>query len=542
MPPFLRRALIFVAATAALAFGWSLFWFVCDDAYIAFRYVSNSDAGRGYVWNPPPFLPVEGYSSFLWVALLDVVWRVTGVEPPVAANPILLVASIGTLAVVAHMALSLAARLPLRTAPPELWMGLALLAVVSNRNTLTWASSGLETGLFNLLVVAWTAVGALGTDGPRRAHGLAALAALLYLCRPDGLLFLAATLALLAFEVRRAPGRALAALWLAIPAAHFAWRLSFYGYPLPNPAYAKHTGWWPDMGAAYLASFLLENGAWVPAIAFFVGAAAWTRVSHAAHDLARAIVPLTLVAQAAYYTILIGGDHFEYRVYLPLVTLLPVGLLWAAGERGWSPRTTVTAFALYFALGWPIQWAHWWHTHTLTAPKSDRTFRLAPHTPTPLRPIATAFDGLQAHMLSHMVGIRHQGHVIYAHHIQPATWPTRAQGALIDDPADVPVIARGGVGYPGWVLPNVAILDYRGLNDLVCARNPVRAQKSRAMAHDREAPKGYLACFEPNVSLDAESPTKLRVRARGAPLTAARIVACEQEFLEKVTRIARAGG
>lgn len=56
-----------------LFYGWKLFWFMTDDAYIAFRYVSNSMLGLGYVWNPPPFHPVEGYTSFLWVAILDIV-------------------------------------------------------------------------------------------------------------------------------------------------------------------------------------------------------------------------------------------------------------------------------------------------------------------------------------------------------------------------------------------------------------------------------------------------------------------------------------
>ena len=35
--------------------GWRLFWFLTDDAYITFRYASNSLLGFGYTWNPPPF-------------------------------------------------------------------------------------------------------------------------------------------------------------------------------------------------------------------------------------------------------------------------------------------------------------------------------------------------------------------------------------------------------------------------------------------------------------------------------------------------------
>src|SRR5262245_57502299 len=74
-------ALVALAAAAGLYAGWRSFWFLCDDAYIAFRYAAQSLQGLGYTWNPPPFRPVEGYTSFLWLVLLEGVWRVTGAPP-----------------------------------------------------------------------------------------------------------------------------------------------------------------------------------------------------------------------------------------------------------------------------------------------------------------------------------------------------------------------------------------------------------------------------------------------------------------------------
>src|SRR5262245_3439498 len=92
------RVLLCLVAAWLLLVGWSLFWFQCDDAYIAFRYVSNSQLGWGYTWNPPPFRRVEGYTSFLWVVLLDAVWRLFGVEPPESANWLALAFPAGSLA------------------------------------------------------------------------------------------------------------------------------------------------------------------------------------------------------------------------------------------------------------------------------------------------------------------------------------------------------------------------------------------------------------------------------------------------------------
>ena len=63
----------------------------------------------GYTWNPPPLQPVEGYTNFLWMALLDGVWTLLGVEPPDAANWLSLMFAAGTLALV----MALAWRLPL---------------------------------------------------------------------------------------------------------------------------------------------------------------------------------------------------------------------------------------------------------------------------------------------------------------------------------------------------------------------------------------------------------------------------------------------
>ena len=66
-----RRAVVGAILLAALGlaiWGWNLFLFTTDDAYIAFRYVDNNRMGHGLVWNPPPFRPVEGYTSLLLVA------------------------------------------------------------------------------------------------------------------------------------------------------------------------------------------------------------------------------------------------------------------------------------------------------------------------------------------------------------------------------------------------------------------------------------------------------------------------------------------
>ena len=87
------------------------------------------------------------------------------------------------------------------------------------------------------------------------------------------------------------------------------------------------------------------------------------------------------------------------------------------------------------------------------------------------------------------------------------------------------MLAHASVGYPAWTMPNVAILDKLGLNDRVIARTPKQG-KRRKMAHDRQPPKGYIACFDPNVREDGTIQPRV--------LKDAEVRACETRFGEKV--------
>ena len=190
----LFRVVLGLTVVIAAFVGWKLFLFTVDDAYIAFRYISNSLAGYGLTWNPPPFRAVEGYSSFLWVVVLGEVWRIFGVEPPAAANYLSLAFGYATLFIgyrfIARM------RLP-EALSSKRWILIALvmLGTVSNRTFLTWLSSGLETSLFNFVFTWWIYVGTTSADGRSRswAARLSMAATATALTRPDGLLAAAAT-------------------------------------------------------------------------------------------------------------------------------------------------------------------------------------------------------------------------------------------------------------------------------------------------------------------------------------------------------------
>src|SRR5262245_30182050 len=73
-----RALLIAPVLLVAAAYATQHYW-LCDDAFISFRYVRNLVTGHGLVFNVGE--RVEGYSNFLWVIELAAIWKLLGVVP-----------------------------------------------------------------------------------------------------------------------------------------------------------------------------------------------------------------------------------------------------------------------------------------------------------------------------------------------------------------------------------------------------------------------------------------------------------------------------
>ncbi len=545
---------------AGLVIGWRLFWFLTDDAYIAFRYVENSIRGFGYVWNPPPFRPVEGYTSFLWVVLLEAVWRMTGVEPPQSVNWLSLFFTALTLALSAEMAYRMARSFPTRWARLGP-VGLMLLYLILNRSFLTWASSGLETALFDFLLILWVFLLNFGRRTPLLSAALSGAATLAALTRPDGMVFWAVTFAVLFLEwLGREPRdrfswRAVGTLAavcspLAVVLLHFWWRHDFYGEWLPNTYYAKVVAAWPFSGALYAYSFLVEFCMW-PIIGL-VAAAVLQVVRECARrrnlpprsegvtsllsgELLRGLpIPATVAALSVhylYFTLIVGGDHFEYRVYNHLFPLIFLSLIWAMRSLGFRPRAMLIVGLLCVLLSLPVPWTHWFLTKDLDTRAQTHRLRMAvsPSWPTYLRWCTSRFDVAQRWLIFRLVCCRHQEHKVFAT-FRAGELPSREEGRKMD-PAGFPVFVTGSVGMAGWVMPNACVIDALALIDYVAARTPIPAGQPRRMAHDRKAPPEYLQEFRPNVTYDASG---LHVAERKRPLTAQDIIAIETKWGEWV--------
>lgn len=496
MSPALRRAALGGTLALLLAHA-AAYAFLCDDAFISFRYARNLADGFGLAFNPG-FERVEGYTNFLWVVILAAGDRL-GIDPAQSAIPLSLLLTVGLWALVARGG----ARLTPTSAGP--WAAVvAPLLLASSRSIAVWSTSGLETRLFEVLIVGAVLRVAHELERPRSRPWGAFLFALATLTRPDGLLVAASVLTVAAATgVRRRtfslPGIALqAGVFWVIVGAHMLWRKSYYGAWLPNTYYAKVGGrtWW-DMGAAYLGSFALEYGFLLLLPLVVAGVVRWVRsgYTHVALVFGAAVIPHAL------YIASIGGDHFEYRpldVYLPFLFLAAgagvagllarsravgavfLGALLVAGT--WLPWQTHRQFVREYYPGFPGLGLVLEDQRRFLDPAYDPLYGLPL-----LRSLALAHRELVRKTTSRFVGIRQEEHALFRASVerQASVLKERIDGGVIAPDVRMALSCVGVIPYRTGVFT----LDRLGLTDAVVARSEPTGE--RVMAHDKHATLDY---------------------------------------------------
>ena len=324
-----RRLWVHPAALAiAIAAGLWLAWkvvFLCDDAFISFRYADNLAEGRGLVWNIGE--RVEGYTNFLWTVMLaGASWL--GLDTPKAALFGCLLSFVLALLAVASTVRRLSPH------PPAL--PFAAIVLAGAQPFTTFATSGLETMPGAALIVA--ALWASSFSPARRGALLAGLALTgATLMRPDHVLFYGCFgLAMVAEDLIHRPERPLrrrldlrrylvyAAPFLLIYVPYFLIRWRAYGDLFPNTYYAKSGGLahWPQ-GYVYAAHFVGSSGAWAWAPAALLALLGKPR----APDETRARIFALLAAPVfTAYIMKVGGDFMEYRFFVPLLPVIAVAV------------------------------------------------------------------------------------------------------------------------------------------------------------------------------------------------------------------------
>jgi len=314
-----------------------------DDAFISFRYAANFAHGKGLVYNPGE--RAEGYTNPLYVLTAAAMIK-AGIPPMVGMVWLCVAAGLLVLPVTYAFGRLIASK------SRGAWVFLiAPLLIAANATFTRWSTSGLETTPFALLVLVSLYRYLLERRDQRRLPLAGFLFAACYLTRPDGAIFLvAATLHAVLFpRIARSRaellGRARAVAPLVLPfvaivAAHLAWRRVYYHAWLPNTFYAK-TGGRADyliLGLEYLRGYLKTGGGYV----FYLAPILYLLASGLGAGAGLLLLSVVLYTP---FVVAVGGDYMEhYRLFVPLTPLL--ALMWQEGfgrvwQRHLRPRFAV---------------------------------------------------------------------------------------------------------------------------------------------------------------------------------------------------------
>ncbi|MCB9690596.1 MAG: hypothetical protein H6736_02170 [Alphaproteobacteria bacterium] len=480
------RLLAALLVLAALAHA-SLFAFLCDDAYISFRYARNLTEGHGLVFNVGE--RVEGYTNFLWTLQLAGLWAWTGIGPETTAIPLGFGSALVALAALA----ALASTSPWGGRPAVL---LALLFAAVHRSIAVWTTSGLEQRQVTALELV--AIGLVWRGASRRDRVTLAVASgvmgLALLSRPEPLLLAPCAAAWLLWE-GRTRGRPvwdglLDALAVGIPAlvvalGQLAFRLEYYGVPLPNTYYAKGRDLWISGGLAYFAQAALEHGWWLLVPLAVFGALQRLHRNDGLH-----VLSLVVVAPRLLYLLKNGGDHFEYRaldlVFFLLIPAAVDGLLALRALFGPAAALVTACTVLAYTNVVPV--LHYSQTRELDpdtthlAYSDPLSFRAIPLVLLPgAHSIVLHWDLLRNWSAAHFIAARQVEHAAFCR-----TQLAKYGGYTRVDRATFPkglVSWRGSMGVVPFVTPDVTWIDELGLTDATVARMPIDPGITRRSAH-----------------------------------------------------------
>jgi hypothetical protein len=322
------------------ALAWS---FVCDDAYISFRYSYNLAYHGELTFNPGQ--RVEGYTNFLWTVLIGLLLKLR-LRPEITSQVLGIFFGSASLALLYWM--TRIYRGGLRTG----WDFLGPMFLAASAGFAVWCSGGLETQMFTALALGGVTLYVAEHRGKARGRWSGLLFALASLTRPEGMMLFALSCAHrfganIIGERRLLPNRGELA-WVAgylVPfALFFWWRYAYYGHPLPNTFYVKADGSSIEMikrwGLPYLWDFIHHNKLYVLVALFVLFRPTVTGFSRAERRARETLVGyehqrrgtgpafvwsylVLIVVCYATYVVRVGGDFMALgRFFVPIFPLL----------------------------------------------------------------------------------------------------------------------------------------------------------------------------------------------------------------------------
>ena len=322
--PVMAAAAILFALLCGFVLLHGLGAVVVDDAAISLRYGLTLFQGHGLRLTPVS-QPVEGFSNPLWTVLL-------GLAYPLHLSPVAFMRWLGILLGFAALPVFALWGPCARGGRLQLEDAIVPALAALNPSYLTWIASGLETGLFALLL------GLAGVALLRERGGWLGIAlGLLCLTHPEAPLLVLGAVGVWALGLglaRRRPGAPEARLVIAgavIAGGYLLFRLWYFADLLPNTYYAKRP--WDFHAAEYIGGFVR---AYAPLIALWIVGLGLACVRGFRHARAPLLATLWIAAAFVFAWVAKGDWMGEWRFFAPYLPLF--GVPAAAAISAWRAR------------------------------------------------------------------------------------------------------------------------------------------------------------------------------------------------------------
>jgi len=316
--------LVFILAWVPYSFFVHRFRWICDDAFISFRYAFNWASGNGLRYNLGDHVPVEGYSNFLWVAVCTIFEYF---KADITFWPLLISFICGSILlylVFATMRYRLGFNLTLAF--------IATLFLACSPPFVVWSTSGLETIPFALLLfVTFERLILRENSIAPVSAGIFGLA--LALMRVEGIYWAVLLAAIAIFSRRLAMQKFLREISIYLTmvivgyAIYWVMRYSYYQLPFANTVYVKVSLSLDTLmrGVNYVAHFFLTI---LPLFIILPGIEFATRKNRPPLSLEVIVIPLVAIV----YSIIVSGD------FMPMGRFFVPGIPFYAILFGWLLR------------------------------------------------------------------------------------------------------------------------------------------------------------------------------------------------------------
>jgi len=291
-----------------------------DDSYIFLRIAENAVNGHGLVWNINE-APLEGYTSFFYLIINIIAVKFFN-HPELFLQIFGITTSFVTIALIYLLYNAVDPLLKTENL-------ITSILILISPCFIFWSTAGMETSFYMMFLIFTIYIYLKKTNSPISYIATGGIFAVLYLIRPESMVFFIYALFFSAYQLFKEKNNSKLLLltcmvfgFQLIFAPYFIWHLNYFGVLFPNSYYAKIGGgiYQVKGGISYLfihGEKLFMRGWYllIPIMVLFI----FEKKNYKHAFL------LGLGLMSVLVTVINGGDHFDYARFL--IPVLPMFLV-----------------------------------------------------------------------------------------------------------------------------------------------------------------------------------------------------------------------